>query len=119
MTKAVYVLVKSGPLEGHKFVVKSDAPILIGRSEEANILMGYDQYCSRKHAKIYWDDNKCYVQDLESTNGTYVNGEKIQGTVQLNNNDIISLGSTELIVSISDIAKKEKKKSEDDISYED
>ena len=119
MNKIVYVLVKSGPLVNHKYAVKSDSPVLIGRSEEANIRIGYDQYCSRRHAKVYWDNNKCYVTDLESTNGTHVNGEKICGTVELNNNDIISLGGTELLVSISDASKNEKVKPEDDITYED
>ena len=119
MTKAVYVLVKSGPLEGHKYVVKSDAPVLIGRSEEANIRIGYDQYCSRRHAKVYWDNDKCYVTDLESTNGTYVNGAKIHGTVQLNANDVIGLGDTNLVLSITDVIKKGKIKPEDDILYED
>lgn len=119
MTKVVNVLVKSGPLEGHKYVVKSDAPILIGRSEEANIRIGYDQYCSRRHAKIYWDNDKCYIADLESTNGTFVNGAKITGTVELKNNDIITLGGTELVILIVDLPKKKKTTTEDDISYED
>ena len=119
MTKTVYVLVKSGPIEGHKYAVKSDSPILIGRSEEANIRIAYDQYCSRRHAKVYWDNDKCYLQDLESTNGTYVNGAKITGTLELNNNDIISLGGTELVVLISDVSKKEKNKSDDGVSYDD
>ena len=119
MTKTVYVLVRSGPIEGHKYAVKSDSPILIGRSEEANIRIAYDQYCSRRHAKVYWDNGKCYVQDLESTNGTYVNGAKITGTLELNNNDIISLGDTELLVIISDETKKEKKGSDDGVTYED
>ena len=118
VTKAVYVVVKSGPLEGHKYAVKSDAPILIGRSEEANIRIAYDQYCSRRHAKIYWDNDKCYVADLESTNGTSVNGSKITGTLELNNNDVVNLGQTELIISIAEVSKKGKVKPEDDISYE-
>ena len=119
VTKTVYVLVRSGPIKGHKYAVKSDSPILIGRSEEANIRIAYDQYCSRRHAKVYWDNGKCYVQDLESTNGTYVNGAKITGTLELNNNDIISLGDTELLVIISDETKKEKKGSDDGVTYED
>ena len=119
MTKTVYVLVKSGPIEGHKYAVKSDSPILIGRSEEANIRIAYDEYCSRKHAKVYWDNDKCYLQDLESTNGTYVNGAKINGKLELSNNDIIALGSTELIVLISDVSDKDKKKQDDGVSYDD
>lgn len=119
VTKTVYVLVKSGPIEGHKYAVKSDSPILIGRSEEANIRIAYDQYCSRRHVKVYWDNDKCYVQDLESTNGTYVNGSKVIGTLELNNNDIISLGGTELIVLISDVSKKDRNKPDDGVTYDD
>lgn len=117
--KAFYVLVKSGPLEGHKYAVKSDSPILIGRSEEANIRIAYDQYCSRRHAKLYWDKDKCYVTDLESTNGTSVNGTKITGTVELNNNDIIALGGTELEVVVKDLPKGGKVDPNDEIAYED
>ena len=47
-----------------------------------------------------------------------VNNIKIQGTVELNNNDIIKLGNTELIVSITDY-KKGKINPEDDIKFED
>lgn len=117
--KTVYVLVKSGPIEGHKYAVKTAAPILIGRSEEADIHIGYDQYCSRRHAKVYWSNDKCYIQDLESTNGTYVNGKKLTGSIELSNNDAISLGNTELIVVVSESSQKEKPKQNDDVSYDD
>jgi pSer/pThr/pTyr-binding forkhead associated (FHA) protein len=116
--KIVYVIVKSGPLEGHKYIVKSDAPILIGRSEEANIRIAYDEFCSRRHASIYWKDEKCLIKDLESTNGTQVNDLKIRGAVEICNNDVIRLGNTELLVSISEF-KKGKENPEDDISFED
>ncbi len=117
MTKIVSVIIKTGPLEGHKYIVKSDSPILIGRSEEANIRIAYDEFCSRRHAQIYWQDEKCYIKDLESTNGILVNDTKIQGTVELSNNDVIKLGNTELIVSITDY-KKGKTSPEDDITFE-
>ena len=120
VTKLVYVQVKSGPLEGHKYAVKTNSPILVGRNEEANVRIAYDEYCSRRHARIYWaDDNKCYLQDLESTNGTYLNGTKMHEITKLNNNDIIGLGDTELIVLITDLPKDGTIKPEDDISYED
>lgn len=118
MIKIVYVVVKSGPLEGHKYIVKSDAPILVGRSEEANIRIAYDEFCSRRHALIYWENEKCYIKDLESTNGTNVNDTKIQSAVELNNNDIIKLGNTVLVASISEF-KGGKANPEDDISFDD
>lgn len=116
--KIVYVVVKSGPLAGHKYIVKSDTPILVGRSEEANIRIAYDEFCSRRHALIYWEGEKCFIKDLESTNGTLVNDKKVIGTLELSNNDIIKLGSTELLISISEFTKG-KPAPEDDISYDD
>lgn len=119
MTKIAYVSIKAGPLEGHKYIVKSDAPILIGRSEEANIRIAYDQFCSRRHAKIFWDKNKIFITDLESTNGTLVNGVALTGTGELKNNDFIRLGDTELSVSIEDASNHGKTNADGDVAFED
>lgn len=93
--------VLSGPLKGHKYVVKSDAEILIGRGEEAQIRIDYDSYCSRKHCLLYWEDDECYLKDLQSTNGTYLNNTKIEGVTELKDKDVIALGSTEITVAIT------------------
>jgi pSer/pThr/pTyr-binding forkhead associated (FHA) protein len=57
---------------------------------------------SREHAKFYFDENVWYVEDLESTNGTYINNEKILSgiKVQLHHTDILKL-STTLIATIN------------------
>ena len=117
MTKIIYVLVKSGPFAGHKYGVKTDAPILIGRSEEANIRIAYDDYCSRKHAKLYWEGNSCYIEDLNSTNGTFLNGVKIAAVTELNNGDLIKLGNTEMVVSIRDNTNGKGPDTEDDVTF--
>jgi serine/threonine protein kinase len=97
----VCVSVISGPLNGHKFFVKSDSPILIGRCEEATIKIDYDDYCSRKQAAIYWDKNICLIEDLNSTNGTFVNEKRIYGKKELHDKDIIGMGNTKLVISVS------------------
>ena len=119
MTKIVVVLVQSGPLKGHKYFVKSDSKILIGRSDEANIRIGYDDFCSRRHALVYWEGNACFVEDLNSTNGTFINDKRIHGKVELHNKDIIGLGETELLVGIKDYPENNSKSPEDDITFED
>ena len=119
MTKLVVVLVLSGPLKGHKYFVKSDSSILIGRSEEANIRIGYDDFCSRRHALLYWKNDKCYAEDLESTNGTFVNSKQIHGRVELKKGDVIGLGDTELLVGLEDYPVNKAQASEDDIKFED
>jgi tetratricopeptide (TPR) repeat protein len=104
--KIVCVLAITGPLKGHKFFAKSDCPIIIGRGNEAAIKIDFDNFCSRKHAIIYWERNQCFIEDLNSTNGTFVNNERIYGKKELCNKDLIGLGDTELVVSISDYQKE-------------
>jgi pSer/pThr/pTyr-binding forkhead associated (FHA) protein len=94
----VFLLVLSGPLKGHKYLVKADVPILIGRSPEADINISYDDYCSRKHASIRILNNKFVIEDLNSTNGTYVNGKKIEGEWMLSDGDIITFGQTKIVL---------------------
>ena len=119
MTKLVVVLVVSGPLKGHKYFVKSDSKILIGRSEEANIRIGYDDFCSRRHALLYWEGDACFVEDLDSTNGTFINDNPIRGKYELQKGDVISLGDTELLIGVENYPTNQTQSSEEDISFED
>ena len=119
MTKLVVVLVVSGPLKGHKYFVRSDSKILIGRSEEANIRIGYDDFCSRKHALLFWEGDVCFVEDLDSTNGTFVNDNIIHGKHELKKGDVISLGDTELLIGVENYPTNQAQSSEEDIKFED
>lgn len=118
MTKHVFVLVVSGPLEGHNFFVKSDTPILIGRSDEAIIKISYDNFCSRRHALLYWENKTGFIKDLNSTNGTFVNNKLISQPTELHDGDIIGLGDTKLVVSVKDINEGEKAPEGNDIFCE-
>lgn len=100
--KTICLIVKTGPLKGHKYFVKADCPVLIGRGEEANIRINYDKFCSRSHAVVYFENGACFVKDLNSTNGTYVNKIRILGNVQLQNQNTLSFGATDLTVFIMD-----------------
>jgi pSer/pThr/pTyr-binding forkhead associated (FHA) protein len=70
-------------------------PVTIGR-EEGNSLQLNDERVSRFHVKIQEDQDKIVITDLESTNGTKVNGEDIQLRI-LRYGDIVSLGRTVLL----------------------
>ena len=118
MTKHVFVLVVSGPLKGHNFFVKSDTPILIGRSNEATIKISYDNFCSRKHALLYWENKTGFIKDLNSTNGTFVNDKCIAQPTELHDGDIIGLGGTKLVVSIKGIRGDDKASAGDDVFCE-
>ena len=60
---------------------------------------------SRRHAKIYEKDTKWMLEDIGSTNGSYRNGEKIEGAVELAVNDTLQFGK--LLISVDEIVTTE------------
>ena len=80
-------------------------PVTIGR-EEGNSIQLNDERISRYHLKLQVDNDKVVATDLESTNGTKVNGEEIQVRI-LRDGDMITLGRSLLLVgSPSDIDRR-------------
>lgn len=75
-------------------------PITIGR-EEGNTIQLNDERISRYHVKIQEDHARLVITDLESTNGTKVNGEDVQLRI-LRYGDIISLGKSVLLFGSRD-----------------
>lgn len=68
--------------------------ITIGRLEENDVVIN-DQCASRHHMQIIQhDDGSFTLSDFGSTNGTYVNGQKISGEIPLNEMDIVRIGNT-------------------------
>jgi pSer/pThr/pTyr-binding forkhead associated (FHA) protein len=70
-------------------------PVTIGR-EEGNTIQLNDERVSRFHVKIQEDQDKIVLTDLESTNGTKVNGEEIQLRI-LRFGDVVGIGRTTLV----------------------
>ena len=70
-------------------------PVTIGR-EEGNTIQLNDERVSRFHVKIQEDQDKLVITDLESTNGSKVNGEEIQLRI-LRHGDVIGIGRTTLV----------------------
>jgi pSer/pThr/pTyr-binding forkhead associated (FHA) protein len=81
---------KSGPETGKIFKLDKDE-FVIGR-ELINDLIISDPEISRKHARIFKKNNKLYLEDLNSTNGTFLSGKQINKPVQLKNGNLINLG---------------------------
>ena len=67
--------------------------IIIGRSSELDMVLVEDMV-SRRHAKISSTDHELFIQDVGSTNGTFVNGEKIAGVARLAEGDRILVGTS-------------------------
>jgi len=82
----------SGKYQGGEFPLRPNREIIIGRSSELDMVLVEDMV-SRKHAKISTDDQSVSIQDLGSTNGTFVNGEKIRA-IRLKEGDRILVGTS-------------------------
>ena len=71
-----------------------DGETSVGRSSGSNIVLKSDDYASGRHAQLTRHGGLLYVEDLGSTNGTFVNGRKTVGATPLRNGDTIRVGST-------------------------
>jgi hypothetical protein len=67
--------------------------VIVGRGGNCDIPIG-DEFASNLHAKIYEVEGRFYVEDLGSTNGTYVNGRRITYPTELRGGDQIKIGRT-------------------------
>src|SRR5271157_4592959 len=78
-----------GPHAGGVFRLERDSAIL-GRHPDCDIVLDSGAV-SRQHARVVRVDNKFYIEDMQSRNGTYVNGRQIRERYQLNDEDRITL----------------------------
>ena len=82
----------SGKYQGGEFPLRPDREIVIGRSSDLDMVLVEDMV-SRRHAKITTSAAEIIIQDLGSTNGTFVNGEKVAET-RLTEGDRILVGTS-------------------------
>jgi hypothetical protein len=90
----------SGKYQGGEFPLAADRQILVGRSSDLEMVLVEDMV-SRKHARISVTGDQIWIEDLNSTNGTFVNGEKIQRT-RLKEGDRVLIGTSILKVISGD-----------------
>jgi hypothetical protein len=97
--KAVRLVVQRSPSldEGDAFPLNS-APLTVGRGGQNDLVLTGDEFASARHARIESRGDGVWVQDLESTNGTYVNGSRVAGAQRLDAGDVVRVGETDLRV---------------------
>ncbi|MFN2182345.1 MAG: FHA domain-containing protein [Anaerolineae bacterium] len=79
-----------GPGVGTRFDIGA-APVTIGRQDQCEVQVP-GTWVSRRHARIAWTGTGYIVEDLGSTNGTFVNGERVSGPRALRPGDRLQLG---------------------------
>lgn len=95
----VTLRVLAGPYHGQEFVFDQHDTFLIGRSENAHLYLPEDRFFSRHHCLLEIAPPRCFLRDLGSTNGTYVNGHRVQESF-LKSGDRIQGGQTVLEVDV-------------------
>jgi len=101
----VNLKVTEGPYKGRIFSFTQHDTFLIGRSPDAHLCLPNDRYFSRNHCLLEMNPPHSYLRDLNSTNGTFLNGHRVQDAF-LKNGDRIQCGETILIVEVTAESKE-------------
>ncbi|HEU5277407.1 MAG TPA: FHA domain-containing protein [Gaiellaceae bacterium] len=90
------VVVKSADLaDGEEFELNS-SQLTIGRGSQNDIAITTDEYASARHARFEPRQDGVWVQDLGSTNGTFLNGTRLDRPRRLARGDVVRVGETDL-----------------------
>ena len=81
------------PDGGKPRTVRIDASVTIGRAPECELRID-DTYASQQHARVFGKGGSWYVEDLGSTNGTFVNEQRLAAPAMLTGGDKIRVGTT-------------------------
>jgi pSer/pThr/pTyr-binding forkhead associated (FHA) protein len=90
------VVTRSKALDKGQAFEAGPVPATIGRSADNQIALAGDDFASGHHARVESARDGVWVIDLGSTNGTFVNGERIDGRHRLREGDVVQVGDTEL-----------------------
>jgi pSer/pThr/pTyr-binding forkhead associated (FHA) protein len=86
------LVVTQGALSGTT-VRLGDAPVTLGRSQDSTIVLD-DDYVSSRHARLYESDGQWLVEDMGSTNGTYLDRTKVTGPTPVKIGVPVRVGKT-------------------------
>ena len=92
-TQTKTLIITEGSMRGMTIQLVPGNQVTIGRSPTCTIVIN-DTYASSKHAKIFNDGNKWIVEDLGSTNGTYLGNQKLKSPMIMRTGDTIRIGQT-------------------------
>ncbi len=84
----------------------TDNGLMMGRSPKCDVIIRNSKYVSEKHLKIYVDNGNVYIEDQNSTNGTYLNDKKVTPykAYKVNENEYISLGNKNTSIWVEKIS---------------
>jgi hypothetical protein len=90
------VVERSDVIKHGKAFPAGPVPLTIGRAKDNDVALAGDEFASGHHARIESQRDGVWILDLGSTNGTFVNGARLDGRRLLHEGDVVQIGDTEL-----------------------
>jgi hypothetical protein len=90
------VVVKSPALDEDDELILDSAALLVGRGSGNDVNLARDEFASSNHARVEPRRDGVWVEDVGSTNGTYLNGIRLTHAKRLTPGDILRVGETEM-----------------------
>lgn len=91
------ITIADGPEKGD-FLEFTEGPVVLGRTKGEIQLT--DKKVSGRHCQFHIEEDKVILEDLQSTNGTFLGSKKVEGKIELNNMDVVTVGLTRLNIAI-------------------
>lgn len=98
--RARLVVLKSPALEAGEEVPVDSMPVAIGRGGQNQVPLDGDEFASAQHARFEAKRDGLWVEDIGSTNGTFVNGARVTTPRRLAQGDIVRVGQTDFRVEV-------------------
>jgi hypothetical protein len=92
------VVVDSPALDEGDELILDSAPLTLGRGGQNTVALDGDEFASARHARVEARADGLWVEDLGSTNGTFVNGARVTTPRRLEPGDVLRVGQTDLRV---------------------
>ncbi|WP_116111797.1 FHA domain-containing protein FhaB/FipA [Austwickia chelonae] len=88
------LVIVEGPLRGTTVPLRASG-VLLGRNPECTLVLD-DDFSSGRHARIFEEAGHWYLEDLNSTNGTFVSGQRISQPIEMRDGSQLRIGTTVL-----------------------
>ena len=88
-------VLKSPSVDEGREVLLNAAPVTVGRASQNDLGLGGDEFASARHARFEPRRDGVWVEDVGSTNGTYVNGVRLESAKRLKPGDVVRIGETD------------------------
>jgi len=100
VTRAKLVVLKSPALDAGEEVPVDSLPVAIGRGGQNEVPLDGDEFASAQHARFESKRDGLWVEDVGSTNGTFVNGARVTTPRRLTKGDVVRVGQTDFRVEV-------------------